>query len=216
VEVLDTWNGNRPIRVSAQEQEDNPGRYVNAGQGVKAISGQTTADDIQGAVKNLRDTVGVLDSGSVNRSVIEAILKDPQTNSGNFFQNVAARQLSDKEQDYVIAVLTAREVMPSLRNLLPGSGQATDARIKNMLETLPGARTAGSAMANKQLDSIEGTLKRVRPAIPNVKPQGQGAPGQGGAARDLGVAPAGRAEGATGTLPDGTKVIVKGGRIVAQ
>lgn len=37
-----------------------------------------------------------------------------------------------------------------------------------------------------------------------------------GGGKDLGPAPAGKQEGATGTLPDGTKVIVKGGRMVAQ
>lgn len=34
--------------------------------------------------------------------------------------------------------------------------------------------------------------------------------------KDLGAAPAGKAEGSTGTLPDGTKVIVKGGRMISQ
>ncbi len=40
---------------------------------------------------------------------------------------------------------------------------------------------------------------------------------EGGATgKDLGAAPAGQAEGATGTLDDGTTVVVKGGRLVAQ
>ncbi len=34
--------------------------------------------------------------------------------------------------------------------------------------------------------------------------------------KDFGAAPAGKTEGATGKLPDGTKVVVKGGRLVAQ
>jgi hypothetical protein len=40
-------------------------------------------------------------------------------------------------------------------------------------------------------------------------------PGQAGT-KDLGAAPQGASEGRTGTMPDGTKVIVKGGRLVAQ
>lgn len=35
-------------------------------------------------------------------------------------------------------------------------------------------------------------------------------------AKDFGPAPSGKAEGSTGTLPDGTKVVVRGGRVVAQ
>lgn len=42
----------------------------------------------------------------------------------------------------------------------------------------------------------------------------QGGNGTGG--RDLGAAPAGRPEGSTGTLPDGTKVVIRGGRLVTQ
>lgn len=42
-----------------------------------------------------------------------------------------------------------------------------------------------------------------------------GEPG-GGVPKDLGPAPAGKAEGSTGTMQDGTKVVVKGGRLVTQ
>ena len=38
----------------------------------------------------------------------------------------------------------------------------------------------------------------------------------GGGGKDLGPAPDGKAEGSTGTLPDGTKVVVKGGRLISQ
>ena len=34
--------------------------------------------------------------------------------------------------------------------------------------------------------------------------------------KDFGPAPSGKADGATGKLPDGTKVVVRGGRLVAQ
>lgn len=40
--------------------------------------------------------------------------------------------------------------------------------------------------------------------------------GQPSAPKDLGAAPAGKQEGQTGTMPDGTKIVIKGGRIVAQ
>jgi hypothetical protein len=49
-----------------------------------------------------------------------------------------------------------------------------------------------------------------------VTPNSPYAPTQPGGAVDLGAAPAGKAEGSTGTLPDGTKVVIHGGRIIKQ
>jgi len=170
VEVLDTYNGNRPVRVSAGEQEDNPDRYINASAGAKALTGQTTIEDIKGALDNLKKTTNVLDKGTVNRAAIAAVLADPHSTAANFAQSEVAQHLSPEEQDYVIANLTAREVVPGIRTLL-GTGQATDARVNLMLSTLPGARTPNSKMANKQIDSTLATLERVRPAIPKVNPE---------------------------------------------
>jgi hypothetical protein len=182
VEVLDTWNGNRPIRVSAGEAEDNPGRYVNASGGTQAVKGSVTLDDITGALNNVKLASHVLDGGTINRGVIAAVLADPATTAGTFMQSAPAAQLSPDEQDYVISLLTAREVIPGLRGIL-GAGSATDARVKLMLSTLPGAQTPSSTYAAKQIDSQLKTVERVRPAIPNVAPQGkegEGKPKTGG------------------------------------
>ncbi|GAC1632849.1 MAG: hypothetical protein NVS9B14_06650 [Candidatus Acidiferrum sp.] len=182
INVLDTWNGNRPVVVSAREAEENPQRYVTQNTGVKAVAGQVTIDDIEGALNNLKATTKVLDGGSTNRAAIAAVLADPKTTTANFLQSEVAGTLNADEQDYVIAVLTAREVVPGIRNLL-GTGTATDTRVKNMLDTLPGAKTPSSEFANKQIDSALATLKRVKPAVPNVRAQGAGAdkPAQPGA-----------------------------------
>jgi hypothetical protein len=176
INVLDTWNGNRPVVVSAKDAEENPSRYVTQAGGTKALGQGVTIDDIQGALENLKSKTKVLDKGgSVNRAAIAAVLADPKSTAANFLQSEVAGQLNADEQDYVIALLTAREVVPGIRTLL-GTGAATDSRVKNMLDTLPGAKTPDSVYANKQIDSILATLKRVRPAVPNVKAQGSGAP----------------------------------------
>jgi len=172
--VLDTWNGNRPVVVSAKDAEENPQRYVTQAGGAKALAGQVTVEDIEGALNNLKETTKVLDGGSVNRAAIASVLADPKTTTSNFLQSEVAGTLNADEQDYVIAVLTAREVVPGIRNLL-GTGAATDSRVKNMLDTLPGPKTPNSEFANKQIDSALATLKRVKPAVPNVKAQGAGA-----------------------------------------
>jgi hypothetical protein len=173
VEVLDTWNQNRPIRVSAGEAEDNPGRYVNAAGGAQAVKGGVTLDDITGALNNVKLTSHVLDGGTINRGLIAAVLADPESTAGTFMQSAPAAQLSPQEQDYVVALLTAREVIPGLRGIL-GAGSATDARVKLMLSTLPGAQTPSSDYAAKQIDSQLKTVERVRPSILNVAPQGKG------------------------------------------
>lgn len=173
-QVLDTWNQNRPIVVSARDAEENPQRYVTQTAGVKALSGKVTIDDIRGALENLKATTKVLDKGGdLNRAAIATVLADPKSTAANFLQSEVAGKLNADEQDYVIALLTAREVIPGIRNLL-GTGQATESRVKNMLDTLPSAKTPDSNYANKQIESSLATLRRVGPAIPDISPSGNG------------------------------------------
>ena len=56
------------------------------------------------------------------------------------------------------------------------------------------------------------------PVLPSAQTvfQKHGIGQQQTASKDFGPAPSGKADGATGKLPDGTKVVVKGGRLVAQ
>jgi hypothetical protein len=179
--VLDTWNGNRPVVVSAKDAEENPQRYVTQSGGTAAVGKQVTADDIEGALNNLKAVTRVLDGGILHRSEVAGVLADPKSTAAKFMQSPVAGNLTPEEQDYVIALLTAREVVPGLRGLMP-TGQATDTRVANMLATLPGPQTPSSVYANKQIDSALATLKRVRPGILNVKPGGQGG-GEGGFTR---------------------------------
>ena len=56
------------------------------------------------------------------------------------------------------------------------------------------------------------------PVLPSAQAvfQKHGAGQQQAGGKDFGAAPSGKADGATGKLPDGTKVVVKSGRLVAQ
>jgi hypothetical protein len=80
---------------------------------------------------------------------------------------------------------------------------------------------ANISKAQMYLDSNEGDPTRAlaamqkdgiafHTALPAARKSG------GGGTKDFGAAPAGRPEGSTGTLSDGTKVVVRGGRLVAQ
>lgn len=85
--------------------------------------------------------------------------------------------------------------------------------------------TAANALVNSfnnEPQAIKGALAAARKSLSTFqndvdRPANRGAMGApAGQAKEYGPAPAGKPEGATGTLPDGTKVVVKGGRLVAQ
>jgi hypothetical protein len=87
-----------------------------------------------------------------------------------------------------------------------------------------GVQTAANSLVNNFKNSPEAMKASIQAArksaatfLGNANPGTSGTPEPvKGGARDLGAAPAGKGEGATGTLPDGTKVVIKGGRIVTQ
>ncbi len=91
------------------------------------------------------------------------------------------------------------------------AGQPMDASLQKDLAQL--ADTIQQA-SYKKYSSEHGRISK-RYGLTDEEPL----PAPGGAqngAKDFGAAPAGKAEDSTGSLPDGTKVIVKGGRLVAQ
>ncbi len=97
-------------------------------------------------------------------------------------------------------------------------GQVSDKEEQMLTSNLAALDTAQSTDEfKKSLQNIinftDGAKQRAREATGRTTGQ---AVAPSAAPRDFGVAPAGKNEGDTGTLPDGTKIVVKGGRIVAQ
>ena len=97
-------------------------------------------------------------------------------------------------------------------------GEASDAEIKAVQEPfntansptqLKGAIQNAIHLMNSKRDALQQQYEQGMKGKPNFS-------GQSETPKDLGPAPAGKPEGATGKLPDGTKVIVKGGRLLAQ
>jgi hypothetical protein len=88
------------------------------------------------------------------------------------------------------------------------SAQGVGAAAESILNSFKNGPDAVKASINAARNSVKTFTNDVN------KTQNRGA--QGGGGKDLGAAPAGKAEGATGTMPDGTKVIVKGGRLLSQ
>lgn len=88
-----------------------------------------------------------------------------------------------------------------------------------------GSLTGGTIFSDQQRHEIADTMQHValvhqhqidRWDREHQAGVGQPATAPQGGGKDFGAAPAGKPEGATGTLPDGTKIVVKGGRLVPQ
>lgn len=114
------------------------------------------------------------------------------------------------------------------------------AAMKSFYALQPAVHGFRNAEFVKDFESALGTLERnpdafiagmegLKPTLESVAKEGKTfhkrivEGGEGGdkggdknKTKDLGAAPQGKAEGSTGTLPDGTKVKVQGGRLVAQ
>lgn len=82
--------------------------------------------------------------------------------------------------------------------------------------------TAANSIVNSlhnEPEAVAGAIAAARNSLKTFQSDAERNTNRGstsGPARDLGPAPQGKEEGATGTLPDGTKVKVQGGRLVAQ
>ena len=218
--VLDTWNGNRPITVSAGEAEDNPDRYVTQGGGAPAMQKEALIQDIRTTIGNVGDSLKAMKAGfnAPTRAMLAASLGDPNGTAAQFFQSVPRANLDETQQNYVIDIFQLRENAMAMRSLL-GSGQGSDDLRRAIVQTLPGPGTPSKGYAQQQLKRLNQTVDRLERGVPNVPLAGPGpqrGSGQGGGARDLGPAPPGRKEGDTGKLQDGTSVVVTGGRLMTQ
>lgn len=85
-------------------------------------------------------------------------------------------------------------------------GEAANA-VMNGFVNSPAAIKASIATARQSLQTFRQDIEHPKTGV-----QGSAA----GGAKDYGPAPAGKAEGSTGTTDDGTKVVIRNGRIVGQ
>jgi hypothetical protein len=75
----------------------------------------------------------------------------------------------------------------------------------------------GTWFSDQQRQEIIATMKALGERKVNRTGEARGQQAAaGGSGKDLGAAPAGKPDGTTGTLPDGTKVKVQGGRLITQ
>jgi hypothetical protein len=152
----------------AQANKKDGGTWVLATQGgLPSMAKEANAENIRQSMENVKDHTKVLDGGIIHRGIISAVLADPTSTALEFSQSPAAEKLNDDERDYVISVLNAREQIQGLRSLLQASGNS-DARIRAIVKTLPGAATPDSKYANKQIDAAIADIDREMKGVPKV------------------------------------------------
>lgn len=140
---------------------------------------QALIKDMGGALENVRQSGSRIDWSAANKPSLIAALGDSTTGPGEFMRSEVARRLTPEERQYVVDVKVAQEALQSLRPIL-GAGQGSDLQRKLGLATNPGAQTPDYDYLNRQVDGLQGMLKRVSPGTTSLaKPGGPGAPSAG-------------------------------------
>lgn len=166
VQVIDTWNGNRAVTVSAADAEDNPDRYRTQSGTVPALKQRALINDIRQSAEQVRKNVSVLDSSGLDRATLAASLADPSSTLTAYLQGVPRGALTDDQQQFVADLFNLREQAMAMRAVL-GAGQGSDDLRRAVLQTLPGI-ASDSRLAGKQIDNLEKVLGRLEQGIPNV------------------------------------------------
>lgn len=194
VQVLDTFNGNRPVTVSAGDAEDNPSRYVTQSGGEKALPREALINDIRVSSQNVEKNLDVLNAKGLDRAALAAALGDPNTTFQSYLQAVPRGMLDDRGQQFVSDLFNLREQAMAMRSVL-GAGAGSEDMRRAILSTLPGIASPDANFARKQIRNLQQVLDRVEQGVPNV-------PLRGGP-NDKTPAP-GAPQG-TGALPPGWK-----------
>jgi hypothetical protein len=174
VQVLDTKNGNAPIYISAADvikaNQEEPGRYIAATQGAKALTRTALIEDIHGTINNVRESMQAMpDFTAGQRAKIAIVMRDPNTQSAlsTFLAGSYGQTLTPDQQNYLIDLAQLKENAMAMRSVL-GAGQGSDDLRKAITATLPGPATPNKEYGLKQLDKFEQVLNRLSKGIPQV------------------------------------------------
>jgi hypothetical protein len=155
----------------AQANKQEPGRYVKfSGQVANALKAQSLISDIKDGITQMKAAVDdpkFSGLSSTGRSLMTLAARNPQNATGVIMSGLAAKGLSDSEQNYLIAHATLLERAMSMRGL-QGQGAGSDQQRSAIAATLPGFATADAAMARKQLKTLENNVANLDRAIPKI------------------------------------------------
>lgn len=167
---------------------------------------QTGMDSLRASVQNLDQ-----DFSPEQRAKLQLAMRTPDEGiSRNIFDSVAGSgNLTDKQQDYVIALKQMDERILAMRGVAGIGNSGSDSTRQAMVATLPNVKTPSKAYAIKQLDAVQNQMSALFRGVAKLPHQNAGQSGDFGPSN-------GQPEGKTGKMPDGTNVVVRGGRIVRQ
>ena len=188
--VLDTHNGNRPIMITSEENAANPGRYLAAGAGAKALGQTNLQEDIKGTINNVKKSIGNLDADFTPAQAAQISVamrsQDPHSAISNFYQSAIGKTLTPKQQEYIADLQQLSENAMAMRSVL-GAGQGSDQMRAAIEATLPNATTPDRKTALMKLNKFEQTVDRLGRGIPKVElnpmPGAQTAPPVPGASK---------------------------------
>ena len=169
--VLDSKNGNAPIMITSDQNSAEPGRYLPATAGVKALGQTNKAEDIKAVVQNFQGSLSGL-KAPLSKSIIAAATiatrdPHPQTAMQNVLQSAAGQTLSQDQQVYLADLAQLHENGNALQSFI-GSGQGSETQRAAIQQTLPQI-TDSPSMQGIKLQKFSDTANRLFRGIPSVK-----------------------------------------------
>lgn len=172
ISVLDSANGNAPTEVTMGDFKKEPGRYVTAGPGAKALAQENLMQDIAGTSKLTRDAINNLkeDFPIEMKAKIALAMKadDPHGAIDQLISSGSLGALTDDQQDFLIATRQLAENAMAMRTIL-GAGQGSEDMRDAIRSTLPGLLSPDKSFATRQLDAFDKTIARLHRGVPKVK-----------------------------------------------
>jgi hypothetical protein len=171
VPVLDTQNGNAPAEVSFSEMQKQPGRYIPASIGAKAISTSNMFEDIARTSRATRDAINGLKEDfpeDMKAKIAVALTADDHgTTMSALLASSSLAHLSDDQFQFLVAARQLSENAMSMRSIL-GAGQGSEDVRRAIQGTLPSLLSPNRKYALMQLDAFDKTLQQLHGAVQNV------------------------------------------------
>jgi len=182
VPALDTKNNNAPVLMTGNQLVESaktePGRFIPASTGDKALQRTALLEDIRDAIGNLRYSLGNLATDFTRKQRMQLALAlkeaDPRSALDMYIRGEFRATLTPEQIDYVTDLNQLIENAMAMRGVL-GAGQGSDLLRFAILAVTPSAATPTKSYASSQLDKFEMQVNRLQRGVPFVKlaePQG--------------------------------------------
>lgn len=165
----------------AAANKTEPGRFVKySGQVANTLKAQSFISDIRDGMKQMQAAVDDpnFKLSSAGRAIMSVASKNPGTAISTVMSGLAANQLSDSEQNYMIAHASLLERSMSLRSL-QGQGAGSDQQRAAIASLVPGLATGDKNMAGKLLKTLGNNVDNVEKAFPKIGSGGNNPPAGG-------------------------------------